>query len=204
MAVNGEKIPITFQLGDKLIDGAVVKPLTFSSWLDCVTEAQNLREPKTAEGKIRRLRMVRQVTYFANGAAVPVQMTDVLKLPIPSARLITAQLDHGDGKEGKVVQEGDGIEKAIVYKLGTPIPVQGKPPIEELEFSAKTYGDIEDVMSASGAAFQTSLLISTLAKPLGTSLMTLPSWAMEQITIADGLAIMSSVLPHFLGLPPES
>lgn len=46
------------------------------------------------------------------------------------------------------------------------------------------------------------MLISTVAKPLGSTLMTLPSWAVAQISLGDGMTIMRQVLPHFLGLPP--
>lgn len=203
MALNGEKIPITLQLDDRLIDGAVVKPLTFSGFAECISEAQLMREPKTMEGRVRRVRMFKQVTFYADGVVAPVSMVDMLKLPIPSARMITTRLDDSEGKAGKVIRPGDGIDQAITYELGTPILLQGKDPITELEFSAKTYGDIEDVMAATDQFQQTSLLIATTAKPLGTSLTLLPTWAVAQITLADGVAIMREVLPHFLGLPPE-
>lgn len=203
MALNGEKIPITLQLDGRLIDGAVVKPLTFAGFAECITEAQSLREPKTMEGRVRRVRMVRQVTYYTNGAVAPVTASDVLQLPIPSARAITARLDDTEGKAGKIIRPGDGIDTAITYELGTPIALQGKDPIRELEFSAKTYGDIEDVLAATDSFQQTSLLIANIAKPLGSTLTVLPSWAVAQITLADGIMIMRGVLPHFLGLPPE-
>lgn len=204
MAANGEKIPITLQLGDRLIDGAVVTPLTFSGFADCIAEAQGLTSPRTMEGRVRRVRLVKQVTYYTNGATVPVSMNDVLHLSIPSARLITSQLDQGEGKPGQIIRQGDGIDKAITYQLGTPIALQGKEPIRELEFLAKTYGDIEDVLSAPDQFQQTSMLIATVAKPLGSTLLTLPSWALGQITLADGFVIMRDVLPHFLGSPAES
>jgi hypothetical protein len=62
----------------------------------------------------------------------------VLRLPLPD-----------EGKAGKIVRDGNRINKAITYELGTPIP-QGKDkgPIAELEFLAPTYGDIEDILAA--------------------------------------------------------
>lgn len=199
-----EKIPISFQLGENVIDGAVIRPMTFQMFADCISEAQNLKDAKTFEAKLRRLRMVKQVSYYINGSVVPVSMEEVLKLPIPDARRIVAKLDDAEGKAGKIIRDGDGIDKAITYQLGTPIPVgQGKPPISELEFIAQTYGEIEDVMAAPDAIQQASLLIATIAKPLGTSLTLLPSWALNLITVADGVTISREVLPRFLESPAE-
>jgi hypothetical protein len=201
-----ERVAISFQLGDKLIDSASVKQLMFQAFTEHIAEAQTLRQPKTWEGRLKRVRMVRQVTYYANGVQVPVTMADILSMPIPAARTIDKALGNiEEGTPGKVIREGDGIDKAIVFELGTPIPTgQGKPPIRELEFLAKTYGDIEDVLSAADSVQQTKYMIETLAKPLDSSLSALPSWGLTQITIADGMTMLRDVLPHFLGSPVES
>jgi hypothetical protein len=199
-----ERIPIAFQLGDATIDGAVVRPLTFSSFADCIAAAQVMTQPKLFESRLRRLRMIRQVTYYAGSTVVPMTPENVLKLPIAATRAIAAHLDDNEGIAGKIVRDGDGIDKAIVYELGTPISVgQGKPPIKELEFQASTYGDIEDVLSVDSMIQQASILIATIAKPLGTSLSLLPSWAVNQITVADGVTISRDILPRFLGSPIE-
>lgn len=201
---KSNKIPLSFQLGEMAIDGAIVNPLSFKQFSDFIGEAQNMSQPKTFEARLRRLRLTKQVQYFVNGTVVPVGVEDVTKLPIPDARAICAKLDEGEGKAGKIVREGDGIDKSIVYELGTPIPVgPGKPPIKELEFHAQTYGEIEDIMSAPDSIQQTTLLISTIAKPLGHSLQALPSWAVDQIKIADGVTISRLVTPRFLGSPDE-
>ncbi|MGY2987715.1 hypothetical protein [Bradyrhizobium sp. USDA 4508] len=199
-----EKIPIHFQLGDNLIDGAVVRPLTFQAFVECINEAQAMRAPTSFDARIRRVRMIRQVAYHINGTVVPVAMEDVLKLPIPDTHKIAAKLDENEGKPGKIIRDGDGIDQAITYELGTPIPVgQGKEPIRELEFHASTYGDIEDVMAADNAMGQTAKLIETVAKPLGSTLMQLPSWAINLISVADGVTISKEILPRFLGSPEE-
>jgi hypothetical protein len=201
--LNGSKLPISFQLGDKLIDGAVVKPLMFVALADCVTTAQTMTQPLSFEARLKRLRMIRQVTYYSGASPIVVSSEDILKLPIPAARVIVARLDDQTGIAGKVIRDGNGIDQAIVYELGTPIPVQGKEPIRELEFQASTYGDIEDVMAADISLQQTSLLISTIAKPLGFNLSRLPTWALSQITVADGVTISRDVLPRFLESPVD-
>ena len=202
--VNGAKLEISFQLGDKVIDSAVVKPLTFQSFADCITEAQAL-QPATRSfvAKLVVFRLVRQVTYYANGAVVQVSTNDVLKISISDIHKIIARLDTDEGKAGKIIRDGDGIEKAIIYELGTPIPVgAGKEPIRELEFHAKTYGDIEDVMSGDTVINQTAILIAA-SRSRWEFRVALPSWALNAITVADGVTISRDVLPRFLGSPDE-
>ena len=204
MAVNGEKIPITLQLDDKLVDGAVVKAINFATFGTVIEEARNMKEPKTWEAKLRRARITKQIAFYSNGTVVNVSPMDVTKLSIQSARTLIQLLDRDDGPQGKVIRPGDGIEKAIVYELGTPIRIQNKDPIKELEFIAKNYGDVEDIMASLDPIEQANLLITNLAKPLGTTLTALPSWAVAQITLGDGFTIIRDVLPPFLGTPPVS
>lgn len=203
---NGAKIPIAFELRDQVIDGATIKPLTFQAFADCVAEAHGMRMPKTFEARLRRLRMVKQVTYYTNGSTASVSVEDVPQMPIPAARTITARLDETDeGVAGKIVRPGDGIDQAITYALGVPIAMgAGKAPVTELEFLAKTYGEIEDILAAPDSISQAALLLSSIATPLGTSLTRLPSWALAQVSVADGVTIAREVLPHFLGLADES
>jgi hypothetical protein len=199
-----EKLPVSFQLGDTLIDGVIIKPLTFASFVEAIAAAQIMTEPKTFEARLRRLRLLRQVTFYAGNSQVAMSQENLLKMPIPVVHVITAHLDEGEGKPGKVIRDGDGIEKAIVYELGTPISGgQGKSPIKELEFQASTYGDIEDVLSVDTAIQQTYAMILTIAKPLGTTLSLLPSWAANTITVADGVMMSRDILPRFLGSPDE-
>lgn len=198
-----EKIQLAFQLGDKLIDGATVNRLAFIKYTELLREVSSVPGPKPYETKLLRMRLAKQVTYHMNGSTVALTPDDVTNIPIKSVWAIQKQLDGDDGelKMGKVIRQGDGIDVAIGYELGTPIPVgQGKPPITELEFLAKTLGDIEDVLSATTGMDQAAQLIRTVAKPVHSSLQALPSWAVEQITLVDGIVIAQQVLPFFLGL----
>ncbi|QIW87518.1 tail assembly chaperone [Agrobacterium phage OLIVR4] len=76
----------------------------------------------------------------------------------------------------------------------------GEESITELEFHAKTYGDIEAVFAEDNAAEQTILFIENIAKPITSNLklQALPSWAVDQITPNDGIFISRFVLPRFL------
>lgn len=199
-----EKIPISYQLGDKLIDSATVKPTSFAKFSQYIRQARDLKDNKTFEAKLKRVRLQQQVEYHMNGTAVSVSMEDVLRMPIPAVREINKHLDDEEGLPGKIIREGDGVETAIAFELGRPIPLgPGKEPIRELEFLARTYGDIEDVLAATDAIEQTEHLIKSVAKPVHSSLTALPSWAIDQISTADGVTIAQKVLPIFLGQEPE-
>jgi len=198
-----EKIPLKFQLGDHVIDGAVVRPLTFQSFSTIVVEAQALKEPEAWLARMRRLRMSRQVNYYANGTVVPVGFNDIPKLSIPDARALIARLDDNEGPTGKIIRDGDGVEKAVVYQLGTPIKMQKGDPISEIEFHATTYGDVEDVLAAENSIMQTIAMIKKLGKPMHSSLTALPSWAVDAITVTDGVFLMNEILPRFQGSPDE-
>lgn len=198
-----EKIPIVFQLGEKLIDAATVKAVSFATFVTYITQAREMKGTKSFDVKLKRIRLQQQVDYHVNGTVVPLSIEDVLRLPIPAARSIDLRLDANEERPGKVIREGDGIDTAIGYELGHPIPTgKGKEDIKELEFQAKVYGDIEDVLAAMDPIEQTRVLIATVAKPVHASLTLLPSWAVDQISISDGLTIAQKVLPLFLGQEP--
>jgi hypothetical protein len=199
------RIQISFPLGDRVIDGAMVKALSLPVFVDCVMETRTMTSPTSFEAKLRRNRLARQVVFYMGSAVVPVTPDELLRMPIPVARVLIDKLDEADAPAGKIVRKGDGISEAIVYALGTPLSGgQGRPQIKELEFLAQTYGDVEDIMAGSTGLQQALLLVTTIAKPLGSNLQQLPSWAVSQITASDGLAISNDVLPFFLGSPDES
>jgi hypothetical protein len=202
MATEKLKLPQPWQLRDLAIDGAIVNPLSFQAFSEYLAEAQGMKKPKTLEARLRRLRLAKQVVYYVNGSSTPVTPDDVTMMPIPNARVLAELLDGEEGDGGKIIRDGDGINTSIVYELAKPIPVTGKDPITELEFLASTYGDIEDVMAADNSIAQTQLLIATIAKPPG--MLQLPSWALNAITVGDGVTIAKLVTPRFLGSPVES
>lgn len=99
----------------------------------------------------------------------------------------------------KILTNGDGVTEPVLMKLGTPIKAtsgsEGKE-ITELEFIARTYGDVEMVLSGTNAMEQTAALIKYVAKPAG--MLALPSWAINAIDIRDGFFIQNEILPRFL------
>lgn len=194
-----KNLVVSFVIGEKAVDHIVIKTLSFVQFADLVALAQGMKQPSTFEGRLKRVRMLQQVEYSMAGKPVVLTIEEILRMPLEAARRIAGLLDDLEGKAGKVIRDNDGITSAVGYELGTPIEVgQGKDPIKELEFLAKTYGDVEDVLAAPDAMAQTVALLRTCAKPVHTSLTALPTWGVDRITIADGVILAQQVLPRFL------
>lgn len=179
-----------------------VTPMSFPAFCAAFAAAQN-NDPADVKKQLTREKVKRSAHFKTeSGTEIPFAVSDFLQLPIPYARELIALIDRDSAPFGTVVspEEHDGITAPILFKLGTPIKTD-KGEISELEFLAKTFGDIEDVMSAENQITQTLSLIQTVAAPLGSDvqLLQLPTWAIDGITVEDGFAIMRLVLPAFLG-----
>lgn len=157
----------------------------------------------SAETSLQRERIRSQAHFMVKDKRVVPDDAAITQLPIPVARQIIAALNDDHGTAGEVLNDGDGISKPILYRLGNPIKLTGKgetAEIAELEFLAKVYGDVEDVLAADNTLSQTVELIRSVAKPVGVaSLTSLPSWALDRISLADGVIISQRILPGFLG-----
>jgi hypothetical protein len=91
------------------------------------------------------------------------------------------------------------MTEPVLLKLGAPISGttgSESKAISELEFLAKTYGDIEQVLAGTNDMERTVALIKYVAKPAG--MLSLPSWAVDSIDIRDGFFIQQEILPRFL------
>lgn len=192
--------------GDTVITSIKVAPLTYADfvaiWLSTV--ADNRSRKGSATALLQRKRLVHQVHFLAaEGRRVTPSDTDITQLPLGLAKQLVASLEIGEGSEGAIIVDGDGISSPILYKLGNPISAKmnGKDvSITELEFSASVYGDIEDVLATDGDIPQTLELIRKVGKPIGLgSITSLPAWAIDRLSVADGVTIMRQVLPRFLG-----
>lgn len=193
------------QFGEAEINEINVLPLNFISFADIWRKtADEVRgTEKSATSVMQRRRIVFQAQFMSAGKRVAPDASHISQLPIPVVKAIIKALDVGEGVAGELLNDADGISAPIHYKLGTPIEMTSsgkKVQIAELEFQAKVYGDIEDVLAADGDVPQALALIQRVATPVGgdMSLRSLPTWALERMTVADGVTIMRSVLPRFL------
>ncbi|UPT53292.1 hypothetical protein [Synechococcus phage Ssp-JY38] len=195
------------QFGEQKIDRIAVAPLLFVAfaklWED--VSADTASRKGKALALMQRKRIVHQTHFMSGDKRVLPDDAQIAQLPIPVARSIIAHLDDDQGTVGKLLNDGDGVATPVHYQLGTPIQLaakgDGKPQqISELEFKASTFGELEDVLATSGEVPQTAHLLRTIAKPVEIATLTsLPSWAVDRITVADGVTISNLVLPRFLG-----
>lgn len=195
-----EKIEFTTEVkfGDTIIDSIEVKPLPFIDLAKLWSRASKAAGSYDVE--MQRARIVHQAHFSAGGSRVIPDVPQLSQLPRAVAADIIKMLDAGNGRMGSQIGDGDGIVTPVHIKLGTPVEMisNGKTiKIEELEFMAKTYGEVEDVLAADGELNKALTLLRTLAVPVGVPLTRLPGWALDRITTADGLLVMRKVLPRF-------
>lgn len=194
-----------FLIGEKSIDYIRVEPLSFASFTACASKANALGLDGSAWNvQNQRFKMKAQAKFFTK-ENTEVELTDtaIAQMPIPYAAAIRKLMTATSGPEGKIIGEGDGVSSSIIYELGTPIVLRNnsdETTIRELEFSANTFGDVEEIMAENMLAEQVILMLKLIAKPIGgdINLIALPSWAIDQITMADGTFIMEHIRPRFL------
>jgi hypothetical protein len=191
--------------GETKIDAITVAPLRFVALVMLWERTASLTRGSDGSSKaiMQRERIKHQVSFMAKGKRVNPDAGNITQLPITVAKKILPALDIGQGVAGELLNDGDGMNTPVHYKLGTPIVMKQngtETTISELEFKAEIYGDIEDVLATDGDVPQALALIRKVAMPVGISisLKTLPGWAVDQITTADGVTIMNTVLPRFL------
>lgn len=159
--------------------------------------------PRDVSKLLQRQRIFTQVTAYSDKGKCPFTEVELSSLS-PAlgkklSRAVDEVLDQKDECQIISSDAADGVSEPILVKLGSPLTM-GTETITELEFHAKTFGDIEAVFAEDHVGEQTILFIEQLAKPITSSLklQALPSWAVEQITPNDGIFIASKILPRFL------
>jgi hypothetical protein len=163
---------------------------------------------KDRNKRLFRERMKRQVrAETADGKQLTLTNEHISIIPLPYAMPLRNALDtvlvDTEGTP-EILSKGDGIAQPVHIRLGTPIKMQKGDPISELEIRAQTLGQLEDAIVAESSQEQ-ALAVLAIAQPAAnSSLSVLPSWAIDQITVADGVFIMTKVLPSFFGQAENS
>ena len=187
-------------VGGKNVTSIEVHGTTFMQFVAMWNRANLVPNVKT-DVALQRERIKKQAVFTAGAEVVELNDVDLMQLPIRVTKAIIASLDIDEGTAGKIVISGDGATSPIVYKLGTPFVMKnaaGDVTVSELEFLAKTYGELEDVLVADSSLAKAAALVTRIAKPIEVpSLMQLPGWMIDRLTIADGFTIMKEVLPLF-------
>lgn len=194
---------IEFNKGELEIEGvgishAEIGSITFKNFLSLSDRIASV-ESDAREAALTRLRMIEQVKlYTSDGGAIVLDDVKVLNLPIKVGLKLVRGLNASSVEPGKVINDGDGIEKPLLFKLGAPIKTK-EGVIEELEFMAKTFGDVEDIVSEPSAFKRGYMLIQKASKPIATGykLLRTSEAIAEKIVFEDGLAISIEVAPLF-------
>ena len=200
-----------YEINGKHITKFEVHPINFIKFANIGSMATSMEStPQGIQKRMFRERIKAQVKAInGDGSSVSLDETAVAHIPVASAmRIKTAMMNvlaNTGSEEPKLLSEGaDGITKAIHIRLSTPITMKdskGEKEIWELEFQAKTLSDIEDAIIADNKIDQAKAILA-VARPIGPdiSLTVLPSWAVEQITMQDGLWIMTNAMDPFLNM----
>lgn len=204
------EITIPYLVAGKKATKFVVEPIGFVRFAELAVDAANESGP-TKRVFSTLLMRERTKVVLDDGKQVPLDAATLHSMPRPVARPLIKFFDsEGDApadetEEDKaarlatgaqILSDGDGLTAPVLVKLGKPIKGAGDKEISELEFLAKTYGDVELVLAATNELNQTIELIRSVAKPVG--MLTLPTWALPQVAVADGLFIQKNVLNRFL------
>ena len=214
------EIPTTepaFTTTEYNIAALVVTPVTFTAFVAAVKIAQARgKDESSILRALFRERVKRQVkAKLANGTAIA--MTDELigKIPLrhvmrvkdalndvttPIATMKIKDIDVPQPAE--ILNKGDGVLTPIHIRLGSPIKMQGGKQIAELEFLASTFGDLEAAV-ISDSQLEHTLGLLSIAHPVGEdmTLTSLPSWALDQISLEDGMFLTQKVTPSFFPEP---
>lgn len=203
-------------IGNTPISKFIVKGLNFEMYLECnrdrIKELNRTDSTMMATKLFNRSRLRKTVTAIGpDGAPVALRDENFSALPRPIFTKLVKAMDDFETPAGKIISEnGDGVNTPIIYELGTPFafadpkanekPIGTEQKIIELEFIAKTGGDIEEVLCHNNSFEQAWSLIKTCAKPLGgeSGLLRLPSWMLSEMTFSDGFEIVQKVLPIFV------
>jgi hypothetical protein len=166
-------------------------------------------DQKKVTNRIFRERIKRQVTaYDASNNAIKFDDAAAYGIPLKHAMAIKTALSQSDANEPiegkpstcKMLHKGDGMLTPIHISLGSPIKTGSEDKvIRELEFTARNLGDLEDFVSAD-TSLERAVALIRVAAPVGPNLTitVLPTWAIDQISLEDGVWIMQNVVPSFL------
>lgn len=174
-------------------------------WTKFIEVANSVTAKTTREmfaGQLRARVLAQTSAFDASGAAMTFTAVELSALPPKIGKELVRACDEVLNTEGEakiLTENGDGITSPILVKLGQPL-VMGEDKITELEFHAKTFGDIEMIMAHEDRGTQCVIMIETIAKPVTSNLklQRLASWAADAVSVNDGSFIAQKVLPRFL------
>lgn len=199
-------------LGETPVASFTVRAIGFLAYARVASEAAKVsKDERGVTRALFRARLRTQVTaYAADKKPVPLTEQNIGDIPARYAVALKAAISDVlatvEAPPAKIVTEGDGATSAIEVQLGTPLILGKDRTCGFLEFLAEKLSDLEDVL-ATDNRLDRAVAFLALAKPVDAgSLQTLPSAAMETLSLADGLFLMERVVDPFfeqLGAMPS-
>lgn len=199
------KINEPYLFNGSQVETITLDALTFSKIIDLSSMATVMAKSTDGasfQGVFRSLRMKAAMKlHTADNKAHTLEYIQISMMPPRIGREVAYAVDFDPAPETIILADGNGFEKPILIKLGSPIGQQNttageNADISELEFQVKTFGQLENILSEDNNMRRAAELISHVAKPAG--MLQLPTWAVDQISMQDGLFIMNEVMPRFL------
>lgn len=209
------QITTPYMVAGKKATKFVVRPIGYVEMSGIATAAGREAKPGEANALVRaRAIMARTQVITDDGKTHAIDPLMLHTMPRPVAKpllnYINTEGDIPDDVSAEerarlvatgatILTDGDGLTEPVLIRLGTPVmgtTGTDEKGISELEFIAKTYGDIEHVLAGTNDMDRTVALIRHVAKPAG--MLALPSWAVDAIDIRDGFFIQNEILPRFL------
>jgi hypothetical protein len=178
-----------------------VAPLFFKRFVELSIAARDQADNDSngsVQKAINRAAIKMQVKLLTEDGKASKTLTDleIMNLTIANGKELVENAVLAEGTPGEIISgDADGIAKSVVYKLGTPIKTANSA-VSEIEFKVKTFGDIEAVLAEPNKLAQGVMMLQSVGKSAGT--LSLPSWALEKISVADGMDMVEKVLPRFL------
>lgn len=210
-APDGGEIAATIEIkkdapvlvGEKPIAKLIVRPLTLAEFCKCLERAaQQASGPdQLRKWQNRENRKAQIKAYDAADKLVTLTDADILNMPRVYAGPIAdaMSMTNNAPPKGEILSKGDAASTRVHYRFGTPIKTGTEGvTFEEVEFFAPTIGDIEDTQAEPNPLLRTLAFIRTCAAPVNSNMPRLPSWAVESVTLVDGVTIMEEIIPAFL------
>jgi hypothetical protein len=183
-----------------------VRPLGFFAYAAAAERAaRGAKDDKSVTRAMFRERVKLQVSVVPRSGA-PVALTDETVSAIPARYAvaikdaISAVLVDSTANLPALTVEGDGTTCPVEVRLGSPLVLGKDKNCDFLEFQAATLADLEDVL-AEDTKLGRAVAFIRLAKPVNAgSLISLPSTALDNLSLSDGIFIMDKVVDPFFAL----
>lgn len=199
-----DKLPII--IGTVSIKELHVRDVGFEEFIAISAEtnsAPGIKNQKQWKQHNLRTRIKAQVSALGeDGKNYSLDSDSITTIPVMYSKSIMDALNQ-EYTSGELLNDADGISAPLLYRLASPVKIgstSGEIEVTELEFHAKMFGDIEEVLAETTDPDRALALLRYVARPVvnDVTVLRLPSFAIKQISLGDGMTVSDTILPRFL------